>query len=583
MCRDSGCDCIAASSSSAIGRSKSSRPQPPRSAFSSSPLTRSDQPPKSRSKDDKSSPYSYDLLRSDPTTGHLKHLASSGHSPLFRRNPRQNPASDPILPTTSRDHKDVPTMKRTTDPNSTSYSNPYSYPTHAYHDGYRQDKLKSGLHLQDPPYRPRSLSSSDAGDVQYPYSLDKHYPHHYGASSGQREEDDGEMDDYHDGKAMAVDGSLGLDALGRKHVCPTCFKRFNRPSSLRIHLNTHTGATRKYPLWVLFMPIPSIYVWFSLAFKCPWPNCGREFNVNSNMRRHYRNHISPARSQAMSIHSASHHFQMDPNEVPTVVRPPSANHDIYDPPSVHKPPHVLVSTSEGQNSVYHGSSTSSSSGEMYHANLNPYQRELERKQERNRKKHIFPDGLDLYYRGATAVQHEHHQKSFLSGQDISAMDLDHMDSKYAPMPSPPSSQSSLSDADHGSSLHMDMKRDKQLQPRSRHPQLTRPLAQSESSRPSSCLHQQPAPTSMHCEDELNGDQINSHHRSPPSQLRQSYYEQPGYSSSNSSLALSRTSSPEEQGHHLSTSPSRPKYNPSKPYLESLKDSRVSTTLRPAFK
>ncbi len=59
----------------------------------------------------------------------------------------------------------------------------------------------------------------------YPYSLDKHYPHHYGAGSSQRGKDDEEMDDYYDGKAMAVDGSLGvntLDALGRKHVCPAC-------------------------------------------------------------------------------------------------------------------------------------------------------------------------------------------------------------------------------------------------------------------------------------------------------------------------------------------------------------------------
>ncbi|SJL17178.1 uncharacterized protein ARMOST_20723 [Armillaria ostoyae] len=55
-----------------------------------------------------------------------------------------------------------------------------------------------------------------------------------------------------------------------KHVCQTCNKSFNRPSSLRIHVNTHTGAT---------------------PFQCPFPSCGRKFNVNSNMRRHYRNHI----------------------------------------------------------------------------------------------------------------------------------------------------------------------------------------------------------------------------------------------------------------------------------------------------
>ncbi|KAF9264427.1 hypothetical protein L218DRAFT_862976, partial [Marasmius fiardii PR-910] len=55
----------------------------------------------------------------------------------------------------------------------------------------------------------------------------------------------------------------------KKHVCPTCSKRFSRPSSLKIHVNTHTGET---------------------PFRCPFPGCGREFNVNSNMRRHYRNH-----------------------------------------------------------------------------------------------------------------------------------------------------------------------------------------------------------------------------------------------------------------------------------------------------
>ncbi|KAJ7062563.1 hypothetical protein C8F01DRAFT_1056391 [Mycena amicta] len=68
----------------------------------------------------------------------------------------------------------------------------------------------------------------------------------------------------------------------RKHVCPQCGKRFNRPSSLRIHVNTHTGAT---------------------PFRCPYPNCGRAFNVNSNMRRHYRNH-SVALSAAAGAVSA---------------------------------------------------------------------------------------------------------------------------------------------------------------------------------------------------------------------------------------------------------------------------------------
>ncbi|KAI0701539.1 hypothetical protein C8T65DRAFT_579507, partial [Cerioporus squamosus] len=55
----------------------------------------------------------------------------------------------------------------------------------------------------------------------------------------------------------------------RRHCCPHCNKRFNRPSSLAIHVNTHTGAK---------------------PFTCAFPGCNRKFNVNSNMRRHYRNH-----------------------------------------------------------------------------------------------------------------------------------------------------------------------------------------------------------------------------------------------------------------------------------------------------
>ncbi|KIK97001.1 hypothetical protein PAXRUDRAFT_137231, partial [Paxillus rubicundulus Ve08.2h10] len=66
-----------------------------------------------------------------------------------------------------------------------------------------------------------------------------------------------------------VGSSLQGEGRGKKHQCPHCGKRFNRPSSMKIHVNTHTGAK---------------------PYHCPFPGCGREFNVNSNMRRHWRNH-----------------------------------------------------------------------------------------------------------------------------------------------------------------------------------------------------------------------------------------------------------------------------------------------------
>ncbi|KZV88060.1 hypothetical protein EXIGLDRAFT_619898, partial [Exidia glandulosa HHB12029] len=53
-----------------------------------------------------------------------------------------------------------------------------------------------------------------------------------------------------------------------KYGCTFCPKRFNRPSSLKIHLNTHTGEK---------------------PYQCPVPGCGRHFSVMSNMRRHQRN------------------------------------------------------------------------------------------------------------------------------------------------------------------------------------------------------------------------------------------------------------------------------------------------------
>lgn len=37
------------------------------------------------------------------------------------------------------------------------------------------------------------------------------------------------------------------------------------------------------------------------AFECPYPGCGRQFNVSSNMRRHYRNHSSPSAMQGAGM------------------------------------------------------------------------------------------------------------------------------------------------------------------------------------------------------------------------------------------------------------------------------------------
>ncbi|KAI4519284.1 regulator of mushroom formation [Schizophyllum commune Loenen D] len=141
-------------------------------------------------------------------------------------------------------------------------------------------------HSEDYPEEPRR----DAGCSSMIFSVSG-YTARDSPSAGHRE----------DGISASDEEDGGGDST-KKHVCTTCNKRFNRPSSLRIHLNTHTGAT---------------------PFRCPWPHCGREFNVNSNMRRHLRNHTA-----------------VRPGQTPPPPKP-------YSPPVyLHSPPQPALSPPE---------------------------------------------------------------------------------------------------------------------------------------------------------------------------------------------------------------------------------------------
>ncbi|KAI0959043.1 hypothetical protein AcW1_003990 [Taiwanofungus camphoratus] len=80
-------------------------------------------------------------------------------------------------------------------------------------------------------------------------------------------------------RAAQTHSGAGQGSDEKRHRCPHCNKRFNRPSSLNIHVNTHTGAK---------------------PFVCRFPGCNRKFNVNSNMRRHYRNHLTSRRRDVVA-------------------------------------------------------------------------------------------------------------------------------------------------------------------------------------------------------------------------------------------------------------------------------------------
>ncbi|KAJ6556373.1 hypothetical protein B0H19DRAFT_1029312 [Mycena capillaripes] len=95
-----------------------------------------------------------------------------------------------------------------------------------------------------------------------------------------------------------------------KHVCPKCGKRFRRPSSLKIHVNTHTGE---------------------MTFHCPQPGCRRAFNVKSNMRRHLRTHTGVASTPGLDSASSS-----------TKPKPKSTSDLDYRTPSLLNSPSLLA-------------------------------------------------------------------------------------------------------------------------------------------------------------------------------------------------------------------------------------------------
>lgn len=60
-----------------------------------------------------------------------------------------------------------------------------------------------------------------------------------------------------------------LQLTAVKNQCPVCHKVFKRPLSLQIHFNIHTGVK---------------------LYQCNYKDCGRMFNVKSNLTRHLKLH-----------------------------------------------------------------------------------------------------------------------------------------------------------------------------------------------------------------------------------------------------------------------------------------------------
>ncbi|TFK34362.1 hypothetical protein BDQ12DRAFT_689885 [Crucibulum laeve] len=212
--------------------------------------------------------FPFNVLRSDPTSSSLQHVASSATLP--NRGPNSvgthigiasgsSPTFRVFVPSTAGAPIERP-----------SYPTDRSGPPNAPAPHREAERHRKYTH-SDPSY-PAIISFPISGPPTGSVS----------SNSGYSRDESGNASD---------DESPSEGNSGKKHVCPTCLKRFNRPSSLRIHVNTHTGAT---------------------PFRCPWPNCGREFNVNSNMRRHYRNHNTPGFSRTQPTENRRRRRRMAP-------------------------------------------------------------------------------------------------------------------------------------------------------------------------------------------------------------------------------------------------------------------------------
>lgn len=169
----------------------------------------------------RSDSHAFSVLRSDPLNPSLVHVASttslpsrgvnaSGRSPQLTSNGSSPPFR--VAPSSS-----VPM---------------YDYPSTNL-DRHRRSTVSGVLGRPREIEIPRKSVTPPA-----PYPAIILFPM---AGAGEAASADDIGDDASDG-----DNSPSESNTGKKHVCSICQKRFNRPSSLRIHLNTHTGATRKY-------------------------------------------------------------------------------------------------------------------------------------------------------------------------------------------------------------------------------------------------------------------------------------------------------------------------------------------------
>ncbi|KAI0254007.1 hypothetical protein BJV78DRAFT_1280426 [Lactifluus subvellereus] len=206
--------------------------------------------------------YRGDQGRSNYTPSH-GHTQASGHGQQLR--PLTTPYHTPS--------RAQPTSHAAPSPSSRTGYNPDSY---NYNPEPSRGEATRGVYPHDPA----------PGAVQYSYPPPPPPPQQSYASgptsrvppAGYHQYARPMIPSYPSPGAVVPSGLPGLvgpdqpSATTAKYECTYCGKAFTRPSSLKIHVHSHTGER---------------------PFQCTHDGCNRTFSVQSNMRRHARTHLSP--------------------------------------------------------------------------------------------------------------------------------------------------------------------------------------------------------------------------------------------------------------------------------------------------
>jgi len=156
--------------------------------------------------------YSFDILRSDPSSPSLQHIASSAYPNRGVHPTSHNPRARPS-------EGSVPAFRVVVASPPDTLQHPTCYELRSSTASSGSESIRRPINLRSGPEGSSMISFPVLGPAVA-----------QGSDSGNITDSD--------------DDELSGPNSTKRHVCPTCFKRFNRPSSLRIHVNTHTGATR---------------------------------------------------------------------------------------------------------------------------------------------------------------------------------------------------------------------------------------------------------------------------------------------------------------------------------------------------